>query len=216
MLFGDGASAQSLEECGPEKPKVIKTPFGLNGLSEAENVDTDSLNAIEIAPNQPSGRRLIGSRIVQTRLYLPEKMILGRVSEFTVKGKPGWWVALAMADKDKGAKPLMGHNLRLGPDRKVVAIGKISASGLATLLVECPVEGDLPGSYLYFEAAIWSDENMQDMEIAQCVAAEGKGAGFNGVLIEPQFEQKKGVRIIPTTTAPFSIYQQQGLSSPHP
>ncbi|MFX5656415.1 hypothetical protein ABTE24_19780, partial [Acinetobacter baumannii] len=85
-------------------------------------------------------------------------MSLGKVAEFTVKGKPGQWVALAMADKDSGAKPVFGHKLRLGSDRKLVAVAKIPEnSDVVKLLVETPIQGDLVGSNLYFEAALWSN-----------------------------------------------------------
>ena len=219
LLVCNCQSALCLDELyGPEKPKTVKTPFG-EGDSKKGDEPSDSLGTIEIGNNHETGRRGLGERLgsLQSKLYLPDKMVLGRVAEFTIKGKPGKWVAIAMADKDSGSKPILGHNLRLGPDRKVMVTARLPASGVANLLVECPVEGDLVGSYLYFEAAVWSEDNMQDMELAQCVVSESKKPNFNGVLIQPQFEQKKGVRIIPTTTSPFmGQQQQQGLSSPHP
>ena len=55
---------------------------------------------------------------------------------------------------------------------------QVPSTGLATMMVECPVEGDLVGQFLYFEAAVWADEKMTDMEIAQCVSTESKGARF--------------------------------------
>jgi len=211
-LFAGSAFAEE-ETFGPPKPAVVKTPFSTSAKGDEEHLGTDSLNPIEISPNSPLGRRTISERLTHSRLYLPERMVLGRVAEFTVKAVPGKWVAIAMADKDSGSKPLMGHTLRLGPDRKVVGIMKVPDTGLATIIVECPVEGDLVGSFLYFEAAVWSDEKMTDMEIANCVSTESKAAGFNGVMIQPQVEAKKGVRIIPTSTGPFTK-QNMDLSSP--
>ncbi len=216
LVFDCGQAFSQDEQFGPPRPKAIKTPFG-ESSSQKSSEPTDSLGSISISTSSPLGRRMLSDRMRHSRMYLPDKMVLGRVAEFTVKGKPGEWVAIAMADKDKGSKPVLGHEVKLGPDRKVVATGQIPESGVAELLVECPVEGDLVGSYLYFEAAVWKEDNMKDTEIAQCVPSEGKGAGFNGVMIQPQDEQKKGVRIIPTTTAPFLQQAgQQGLSSPHP
>lgn len=201
------------ETFGPVKPQAIKTPFNTSEKSDDQNLGADGSITIS---NAPPGRRSIADRLTKSRLYLPERMVLGRIAEFTVKAKPGTWVAIAMADKDAGSKPVVGHALRLGADRKVVGTMKVPESGLATLTVECPVEGDLVGSYLYFEAATWSDEKMRDVEIAQCVSTDNsKPNGFNGVLIEPQFEAKKGVRIIPTSVGPFTKSgQTSDLTSP--
>jgi hypothetical protein len=215
FLAGSVRAAEGGEVFGPAKPVVIKTPFSPAAKGDDDHLGADSLVPIEISPNAPTGRRSLIERMTLSRLYLPERMVLGRVAEFTVKAKPGKWVAIAMADKDTGSKPVLGHPLRLGPDRKVVGTIKVPESGLATISVECPVEGDLVGSFLYFEAAVWSDDNMNDMEIAQCVSTESKGPGFNGVLIEPQFEAKKGVKIIPTSVGPFTKSgQTSDLTSP--
>jgi hypothetical protein len=215
LLAGSASAEDAAEVFGPTKPVPIKTPFNPTPKSDANSPGSDSLVPIEISPNAPMGRRSILERLTQSRLYLPERMVLGRVAEFTVKAKPGKWVAIAMADKDTGSKPVMGHAIRLGPDRKVVGTVKVPESGLATICVECPVEGDLIGSFLYFEAAVWSDDKMNDMEIAQCVSTESKGPGFNGVLIEQQFELKKGVKIIPTSVGPFTKSgQTSDLTSP--
>jgi hypothetical protein len=215
LCAGSAQSAEEGEAFGPAKPIAIKTPFNTPANADSDHLGADSLTPIEISPNAPTGRRSIANRLTQSRLYLPERMVLGRVADFTVKAKPGKWVAIAMADKDNGSKPVLGHPLRLGPDRKVVGTVKVPESGLATISVECPIEGDLIGSFLYFEAAVWSDDKMNDMEIAQCVSTESKGAGFNGVLIEQQFELKKGVKIIPTSVGPFTKSgQTSDLTSP--
>jgi hypothetical protein len=95
-------------------------------------------------------------------------MLLGQTSRFTVKAKPGMIVAIAMADRDKGAKPIAGHDLRLGSDRKVVAISKIPDTGVAEIFVETPIEGDLIGQYLFFEAAVWSKADLHSKNTGQC------------------------------------------------
>jgi hypothetical protein len=219
VMLTAGYQAQADGEVfGPQRPKTIVTPFSLGQASD-EALPKDSLTVVDLHVKRDTpllGHRSLGDRLKNAapRLYLPDKMVLGRVSEFTVKGKPGQWAALAMAEKNSGAKPIFDHKLRLGSDRKVVATSKIDANGVATLLVECPIEGDLIGSNLYFEAAVWPDGNPRDMELATCVPADN-----NAVLIEQQFSTKKGIMIKPTTMAPFNastVQQQQGLSSPHP
>ena len=123
-------------------------------------------------------------------------MILGKTVEFTVKGKPGSYAALALADKDTGAKPICGHKLRLGADRKVVAAVEIPASGTATISVDTPIEGDLIGLCLYFEAAVWSKPDFSDVEIANVVPSERQESAPNGVLIAADtIVKKKGIKI---------------------
>jgi hypothetical protein len=65
--------------------------------------------------------------------------------------------------------------IRLGSDRKVVAIGQIPESGILVLNIETPIEGDLIGLSLYFEAATWSQSDMSDVEIAPM------GSGFEAL-----------------------------------
>ena len=214
-----GRAAYAADVFGPPNLlKTMATPFGnpatVNSKEEPEE-------ASEIAPigvshvDEPLSRRLT-HRIGQPRLYMPGTMVLGEVAEFTIHGPAGKWVALAMADKNSGCKPALGHTLRLGADRKLVAIGKIPEGGVGTLLVETPIEGDLVGSSLYFEAALWSKPDFSDVEFAQCIpsdAQDGK-SDTNGVLIAGQPGKKHGIRFIPSTM-PMSV-KQSGLQNPRP
>jgi len=204
------------EQYGPENLlKTVKTPFTCGETQDPSKPAADDIGPIEMSLEDPRARRSLGDRLFQTRLYLPDKMSLGKVAEFTVKGRPGKWVALAMADKDAGAKPIFGHKLRLGPDRKLVAVAKIPESGVAKLLVETPIQGDLVGSNLYFEAAVWSKADMRDMELAQCVTMQEGQSATNAVLISPQFIYKKGLKIVPTTTT-NGLQKTSGLSANQP
>ena len=89
--------------------------------------------------------RKLSDQLLDSRLYLPGRLILGKPAEFTVKGRRGSYVALAMADKPTGAKPIYGHRLRLGADRKVVSVGQIPETGVLTLVIDTPLQGDLIG-----------------------------------------------------------------------
>ena len=88
---GSAAAEDAGEVFGPVKPVPIKTPFNPAPKSDDNTPGSDSLVPIEISPNAPMGRRSILERLTQSRLYLPERMVLGRVAEFTVKAKPGKW-----------------------------------------------------------------------------------------------------------------------------
>jgi len=141
----------------------------------------------------------LSDRLMSTKIFLPEHMVLGKSAEFTIKGKPGAIVALAMADKDTGAQPIYGHKLRLGSDRKVVAIGTIDVGGSLNLSVITPIQGDLVGQYLYFEAAVWTKPDYSDLSIASPVSLSEEKT-VNGVLVLEAVEQKKHLKFLPTPT----------------
>lgn len=145
----------------------------------------------------------IKQKLVASRLFLPGGMQLGQPAEFTVQGKPNSYVALAMADKDSGAKAIYGQELHLGPDRKVIAIGKIPESGVLKFTIETPVQGDLIGLYLYFEAAIWKAKDFSDLELAKPENSLVNKGPANGVLITAEAEKKKGVKFVPAPSTPF-------------
>lgn len=116
-----------------------------------------------------------------------------------------------MADRDSGSKPVMGHRVRLGPDRKVVAVGKIPESGVLEMYVGAPIEGDLIGQQLFFEAALWQEEDMRDTAFAETVAANSEIGAKNGVFMAGDLPQKKGIRIVPDSAIPLS-QRTQGAS----
>lgn len=220
------------EECDYGPPNLIrtlKTPFSASSATEEDvktnaqdelgsislssaKADSQAVRHVATAPSVIQKMNLKG-RIAGARMYLPERMIIGQTSKFTVKATPGTWVAIAMADRDSGAKPIGGHQLRLGPDRKVVAISKMPESGVAEIYVEAPIEGDLIGQYLFFEAATWSKPDLSDVEWAQTVTAGTNGAPQNAVMMAQLTEKKRGVRIVPDGAMPMTVRQQQGSSS---
>ena len=158
-------------EAAAERAKVLKgmrTPFNV------ANSELDSANPDFGAVSLPtrSLRSTLSQRLVPNRVYLPGKMIIGKPHEFVVKGKPGSQVAVAMADKDSGAKPIKGRELRLGADRKLVAAGTIPETGILTLIVDMPIQGDLIGLPVFFETVIWQKPDFSDLEIASPVKSE--------------------------------------------
>ncbi|MBU6452340.1 MAG: hypothetical protein KGS72_11210 [Cyanobacteria bacterium REEB67] len=214
--------------------KTVKTPFGSNEAKE-EKTDSSELQTISLTGGDSNGkdgrngavasgqspihaaRQSLRDRLFASKVYMPGRMVIGRPAEFTVRGRPGYWAALAMADKDKGAKPIYGHALRLGPDRKVMALGKIPASGVLALKIFTPVEGDLVGGNLYFEAAVWPENKPAELELAQPLSSETQAASTaNSVAISGQGERKHGVKFVPDNTSPYAHVNGPGLSSGQP
>lgn len=197
------------EEYGPPNYlKVWKNPFGSQSATGAQvksgDDDNDIISLVKPGKRLSPIERLSERRkLIASKLYLPERILIGDSSKFTVKGPPNWRVAIAMADKDVGAKPINDHKVRLGPDRKVVAIGKIPPSGVLELYVATPIQGDLIGTYLFFEAAIWSKDDLSDTQLAETVPPVlSKNPSGNGVQIASLKEKKRGLRIVPDGTIP--------------
>jgi len=197
--------------------KTVKTPFG-SAEGEGDKGSEGELSPVTISGSSSrAGRLSLGQRLLQSKLYMPGRMMIGHFAEFTVRGRPGYWAALAMADRDKGAKPIYGRDIRLGPDRKVVALGKIPASGVLQLKVFTPIAGDLIGSNLFFEAAIWPENNPAQLELAQPVSSETQAASTaNSVVIIGEGERKHGLKFVPDNTSPYAHADGPGISSGRP
>lgn len=197
--------------------KSVKNPFGSNDNKAGAGSEGDS-STLTIAGASPRAARLsLGQRLLQCKLYMPGRMMIGHPAEFTIKGRPGYWAALAMADRDKGAKPIYGRELRLGPDRKVVAIGKIPESGVLQLKIFTPIAGDLIGGNLYFEAAVWPENRLEQMELAMPVSSETQAASqANSVAIIGEGERRRGLKFIPDSRSPYARANGPGLGSGSP
>lgn len=191
--------------------KTYRTPFNV----QASDSGSDDAPAAISAPAEPNSLR---SRLAQrlgssSRVYLPGKLTIGKPAEFVVKGRPGSHAAIAMADKDAGARSLLGRKLRLGADRKLMAAGTIPDSGILTLIVDMPIQGDLIGLPVFFEAVVWQKDDFSDLEIASPVkseSAEEIADKANAVIVSGEKEQKRGLRFTPGSGVP--LYQQQNGS----
>ena len=198
--------------------KTVKTPFGSNNQKADKDADSE-LSPMSIAGSTgaQSAHLSLGARLLPAKVYMPARMVIGHTAEFTIRSRPGYWAALAMADKDKGAKPIYGHGLRLGPDRKVVALGKIGAGGVLTLKIFAPVAGDLVGGNLYFEAAVWPENAPERLELAQPVSSESQAASkANSVAIIGEGDRKRGLKFVPDNTSPYSHINGPGIGSGSP
>jgi hypothetical protein len=187
----------------------LKLPIaGALGKIEAEPASDPAFSPINLSS---SSGRLLDRLLQNTRLYLPGSLVIGHTEEFVIKGKAGSYVALAMADKDSGAKPIYGHPLRLGPDRKVVALGQIPKSGVLSLFICTPIEGDLIGQDLFFEAAVWQKGDFSDLQLAKPVDLQGQASSKNGVIVAAENVVKRGPRIVPHSLPPSSYMAQPGI-----
>lgn len=224
FLFCSPSQAVEQEKYGPPNLlKTMKTPFSgsvilqelRKKIEEQKKKKTEKISLGTISLNsKSSGPRKISlaRKLLPPKLYLPERMTIGKSEKFVVKGKAGMNVAIAMADKDTGAKPVLGHKLRLGADRKLVAVGTIPSSGVLEVYIGTPIQGDLIGEKLFFEAALWSKDDLSDTEFAQTVAPGVEKEETNGVLIAGQTIHKRGVRIVPDSAIPLGQRQTQGTS----
>lgn len=185
---------QSNQVLGPENlMKTMRTPFTTESSDSEPKASSNSsaLGPIGISASRNSvSRSLLRERLRGPVVYLPSSMTLGQSSEFIVKGTPGSYVAIAMAEKNEGAKPVYGHKLRLGPDRKLVAINKIPEQGFVSMFVETPIQGDLVGSPLFFEAAVWSKPDFSDLQIASALSTQEDARNDNGVIVSGQEEKR--------------------------
>ena len=216
MCVAAGSALGADEVFGP--PNMLKTVLTPFGSTQQQSEQTNELSPMSIHSDSPLSRSL-ANRLLPPRVYLPGRMTLGQTAEFIIKGKAGSWAALAMADKNSGAKPIYGHELHLGADRKVVSLGKIPEGGVLSLVIDTPIQGDLIGDCWYFEAAIWSKPDFSDVELAAPVQSESTAAQrsphANGVLVAAEPDHKRGVRFVPDVALPLQM-QSKSLDSGRP
>ncbi len=194
----------------PNMLKTFPTPFSSAPRAPVAENEQPITEPISIGRRTLASRLKLTDRLVPARVYLPGRMILGRSEEFIIKGKPGAWAAIAMADKNTGAKDIAGHKIRLGPDRKLVSLVRIGESGIGQMFIETPVQGDMIGQNFYFEAVIWSKDDFSDAEVAQTISPEQTEGADNGVLVAAEAEVKKGLKFGTATVVPPSQHSIPG------
>jgi hypothetical protein len=195
--------------------KTVSTPFNTASIETATN--DSKLTPMSLRPGSGSLRTSLSSRLVPNRVYFPGSLVIGKPAEFVVKARPGSHVAIAMADKDAGARPLGQLNLRLGPDRKLVAAGTIPDSGVLSLIVDMPIQGDLIGLPVFFETVIWKNPDFSDLELAAPVKSESAGEiadKENAIIVAGEKNQKRGPRFVTESVTRFQ--QNAGLDSGRP
>lgn len=213
ILITSRVAMSADEVFGP--PNLLKagsTPFN-SAVDSSVKKDTNSLT-LDTPPG--IGRSLLSRRLVPCRVYLPGRVVIGKPAEFVVKGRSGQQAAIAMADKNTGAKALYGKEIRLGADRKLMTFGTIPDTGVLSLFVDIPIQGDLIGQHLYFETAVWSRPDFSDLEIAAPVKSEIGDADpehVNGVIVTAEADQKRGIRFVPESGVPLHQRGKTGTTS---
>ncbi len=187
-----------------------------NGDDSQTTGGSGSFAPIGISNSLISKRNLLSERFHGPKLFLPPRLVLGECAEFIVQGPSGSYAAIAMADKDSGAKPIYGHELKLGPDRKLVAVNKIPDQGVVSVFIEAPIQGDLVGSSLYFQAVVWSKPDFSDMQLASTVSPQKETSGENGVIVCEQPNGKKAGLINIGTSESMSMKTVGAMSSGRP
>lgn len=147
-------------------------------MNVAINYAQDSLGEISLPPSEKPQLNVSDKPSV----YFPSKLIIGQENIFTVKGKPGCKVSLAVSDSNRGAKPLMGKTLRLGETEQTLE-AVIPATGAVEVKYTLPEDPALVNRVKYIEVAIWSNEDFSDMEIATTISPTGRETRNNGISI---------------------------------
>jgi hypothetical protein len=125
------------------------------------------------------------------QVFLPSKLIIGQENSFRIKGPPGSKVSLAISSTNKGAKPLFGQQLRIGPAEKTIE-GEIPATGILELKYEIPDDTNLINSIRFVEAAVWKANDYSDIQIATTISSSGRETLHNGITItHPPSDGKK-------------------------
>ena len=200
--------------------KAISTPFNSPTPGAADE------DALSLPPSDNSlGARLhisgpdrFGSGR-NSRVYYPGKLAIGKPAEFVIKGRPGSHAAIAMADKNSGAKSIGSVNLRLGADRKLVAAGTIPPTGVLSLLVDMPIQGDLIGQAVFFETVIWQKPDFSDTELAVPIRPETAveiADKPNAIIVSEDKAHKRGVRFVPEAAVPQYQQQNNAIDSGRP
>ncbi len=227
LLFNGLASnaneinTEAEQKFGPDNLlKTMRTPFTtvLDGEDEKRSTSSSasSLAPIAIVADvKPVTKKSLQERFHGPKLFLPTRMVLGQSAEFIIKGNPGTYAAIAMSESNKGAKPISGHDLRLGADRKLVAIGKIPEQGILSVFVEAPIQGDLIGLPLYFEGVIWSNPDFSDMQMASTITVTESGENGNSVIVSGQ-DEKKERAVVFDVSKPMSMRSMGTLNSGKP
>lgn len=114
------------------------------------------------------------------KLYLPSKMVIGTDTIFKITGNPGSKVSLAISNTNNGSKPLFGNKLRLGKTEMTLE-GIIPATGILELKLNAPMDKSLVDQVKYFEAATWSKEDYNDLQVATTISPSGKETFKNSV-----------------------------------
>lgn len=115
-------------------------------------------------------------------VYKPSKLTQGTKTKFIIKAEPGSHVSLVTSDENRGAPIFYGHKLRLGqlinPHE-----GTVGEKGILEIEIPMPVQKELTGKLLFFEALVWKKPDYSDLKVAKIMGIDGQESDINGVMI---------------------------------
>jgi len=129
-------------------------------------------------------------------VYKPSKLIIGTSTKFIIKAEPNTHVSLVTSDENQGAAFINGNRLRLGeinnPHESIT-----NNNGVAEISITLPLEKELIGRIMYFEALIWKNPDHSDIEVAKVMGIDGREAANNAVIITAPAKNVSGPGITP-------------------
>lgn len=117
------------------------------------------------------------------QIYRPARIYIGQENKFTIKAESGSFVSVALSLENKGSDLFYGHELRLGKEIIATGEGKTSANGLAEIIVKMPEDKKLEGKNVYFECAVWKNDDFSDLKIANIISPSGRESASNQILL---------------------------------
>lgn len=107
-------------------------------------------------------------------VYKPSKLIVGSKTGFVVKAGPGSYTTLTLAADEQGESILARVQ------------GIIGEKGITEIMLDLPDDKELINKVVYFEVAVWKNEDLSDIERARIIAPDGINTGSNAIAIYPK------------------------------
>jgi hypothetical protein len=132
------------------------------------------------------------------QIYRPARIYIGKENKFTIKAEAGSFVSIALSLENKGSELFYGHSLRLGKDIVATGEGKVPANGLLEITVKMPYDKKLDGKSVYFEGAVWKNEDFSDLKIANIISPSGRESDSNQILLAMPVKDSSGLSLMPS------------------
>ena len=107
----------------------------------------------------------------KAEVFKPSRMIIGAKTGFIIKAESGSYVSLVLAADENGEQILAKVD------------GIVGEKGITELEVELPEEKSLIDKVVYFEVAVWKNEDLSDIIRARIIGSDGRQTRSNTVLI---------------------------------
>jgi len=112
-----------------------------------------------------------GAEIIKAEVFKPSRLIIGAKTGFIIKAEPGSHVSLVLAVDENGEQILAKVD------------GMVGEKGITELEVELPDKKELINKVVYFEVAVWKNEDLSDAKRARIMGSDGRQSRSNTILI---------------------------------